>query len=44
MKESMKMFYGAEAQPFPALFSDDSIDFVGAVVSVQDIDEPRASR
>jgi branched-chain amino acid transport system permease protein len=37
LKESVKEFYGAEAQPFPALFPTDPITFMGAVVSMQDI-------
>ncbi len=37
LKESVKEFYGAEAQPFPALFPTDPIDVFGAVVSLQDI-------
>lgn len=37
LKESVKEFYGAEAQPFPALFPTDPINFMGAVVSMQDI-------
>jgi branched-chain amino acid transport system permease protein len=37
LKESVKEFYGAEAQPFPALFPTDPIDLFGAVVSLQDI-------
>jgi branched-chain amino acid transport system permease protein len=37
MKESVKQFYSAEAQPFPALFSERTINILGAVVSVQDI-------
>lgn len=37
LKESVKEFYGAEAQPFPALFPKGTIDIFGAVLSVQDI-------
>jgi branched-chain amino acid transport system permease protein len=37
MKESVKVFYSAEAQPFPSLFSDAPISIGGAVVSAQDI-------
>jgi branched-chain amino acid transport system permease protein len=37
MKESVKEFYSAEAQPFPALVSDRTVDIFGAVVSFQDI-------
>lgn len=37
MKESVKEFYSAEAQPFPALVSDRTVDFFGAAVSFQDI-------
>lgn len=37
MKESVKELYGAEAQPFPALFPTDPIDVFGAIVSLQDI-------
>lgn len=37
LKESVKEFYAAEAQPFPALFPSDPIDLFGAVVSLQDI-------
>lgn len=37
LKESVKEFYAAEAQPFPVLFPSDPIDLFGAVVSLQDI-------
>lgn len=37
LKESVKEFYAAEAQPYPALFPNDPINFLGAVVSLQDI-------
>lgn len=37
MKESVKEFYSAEAQPFPALVSDHTIDVFGAAISFQDI-------
>ncbi len=37
MKESVKVFYSAEAQPFPSLFSDAPIRVMGAVISAQDI-------
>ncbi|MDE1997279.1 MAG: branched-chain amino acid ABC transporter permease, partial [Rhizobiaceae bacterium] len=37
LKESVKTFYSAEAQPFPALFPNDPIDVFGAVLSLQDI-------
>ncbi len=37
LKESVKVFYGAEAQPFPALLPHDPINIFGAVVSMQDI-------
>lgn len=37
LKESVKEFYGAEAQPFPPLFPTDPINVFGAVVSLQDI-------
>jgi branched-chain amino acid transport system permease protein len=36
-KESVKQFYTAEAQPFPALFSDRTLNILGAAISVQDI-------
>src|SRR5690606_37121148 len=37
LKESIKEFYGAEAQPFPALVPQDPITLLGATVSMQDI-------
>ncbi|MBB4576588.1 branched-chain amino acid ABC transporter permease [Rhizobium lentis] len=37
LKESVKEFYSAEAQPFPAMFPNDPIDVFGAVLSMQDI-------
>ncbi|SIR11834.1 branched-chain amino acid ABC transporter permease [Bosea sp. TND4EK4] len=37
LKESAKEFYGAEAQPFPALFPGDPINILGAAVSLRDL-------
>ena len=37
LKESAKEFYGAEAQPFPALFPGDPITILGAAVSLRDL-------
>ncbi|WOS66014.1 branched-chain amino acid ABC transporter permease [Sinorhizobium fredii] len=37
MKEGVKQFYSAEALPFPALFSDRTLNVLGAAISVQDI-------
>lgn len=37
MKESVREFYGAEAQPYPELISGTTFNVFGAVVSVQDI-------
>ncbi len=37
LRESVKEFYGAEAQPFPALVPHDPINLFGAVVSMQDL-------
>ena len=37
LKEGAKQFYGAEAQPFPSLFPQTTLNFDGAVVSVQDL-------
>ena len=37
LKETVKEFYSAEAQPFPALFPTAPIDVAGAVISLQDI-------
>lgn len=37
LKETVKEFYSAEAQPFPALFSNAPMNFFGAAVSVQDV-------
>ncbi|WP_018238456.1 branched-chain amino acid ABC transporter permease [Ensifer sp. BR816] len=37
MKEGVKQFYTAEALPFPALFSDRTLNVLGAAISVQDI-------
>ncbi|MBX4954551.1 branched-chain amino acid ABC transporter permease [Rhizobium lentis] len=37
LKESVKEFYSAEAQPFPAMFPNDPIDVFGAILSMQDI-------
>ncbi len=37
MKESVKEFYGATAQPFPAIFPQDVYHIAGASVSLQDI-------
>lgn len=36
LKEGVKQFYGAEAQPFPSLFPQTTMSWGGAVVSVQD--------
>ena len=36
LKEGVKQFYGAEAQPFPSLFPQTTMNWGGAVVSVQD--------
>lgn len=37
LKEGMKLSYGAEAQPFPDLFPQTTLDVAGAVISVQDV-------
>jgi len=37
LKEGTKYFYGAEAQPFPHLFPQTTMNVAGAVVSVQDV-------
>jgi len=37
LKESVKEFYAAEAQPFPSIFPNDPINVFGAVVSLQDL-------
>lgn len=37
LKESVKEFYSAEAEPFPPMFPTDPIDVFGAVISLQDI-------
>lgn len=37
LRESVKEFYGAEAEPFPAMFPTDPINIFGAVVSLQDM-------
>ncbi len=37
LKETVKEFYSAEAQPFPALFSNTPMNVFGAAVSMQDI-------
>lgn len=37
LKEGTKYFYGAEAQPFPHLFPQTTMNIAGAVISVQDV-------
>ena len=37
MKESVKEFYAADAQPFPAAWTTTNLEFAGAVVSVQNL-------
>ena len=37
LKESVKEFYSAEAQPFPSLFPGDPVNVFGAVLSLQDV-------
>jgi len=37
LKESVKEFYSAEAQPFPSVFPGDQVEIMGAVLSLQDI-------
>jgi branched-chain amino acid transport system permease protein len=37
LKEGVKQFYGAEAQPYPSLFPQTTFTFGGAVVSIQDV-------
>jgi branched-chain amino acid transport system permease protein len=37
LKESVKEFYSAEAQPFPAMFPNDPVNVFGAVLSTQDV-------
>ena len=37
LKEGVKQFYGAEAQPFPSLFPQTTMNWDGAIVSVQDV-------
>ena len=41
LKESVKVFYSAEAQPFPSLFSDAPINIMGAVISAPGHRQPR---
>ncbi|MDB5805908.1 MAG: branched-chain amino acid transporter permease [Betaproteobacteria bacterium] len=36
-KEGVKTWYAAEAQPFPALWSNDNLEIGGAVISVQNL-------
>lgn len=36
LKEGVKEFYAAEAQPFPSLFSHDPVNVLGAALSMQD--------
>ena len=37
LKETVKEFYSAEAQPFPAMFPGNTIDVAGAALSMRDI-------
>jgi branched-chain amino acid transport system permease protein len=37
LKETVKEFYSAEAQPFPAVFPTAPIEVAGAVISLQDV-------
>src|SRR5690242_20683959 len=37
MKESVREFYGADAQPFPPLAADVNVTFLGASVSLQSL-------
>ncbi len=37
LRDSVKEFYSAEAQPFPAIFSERTLSVFGAVISLQDI-------
>ncbi len=37
LKEGVKKFYGAEAQPYPPLFPHTTVNLAGAVLSVQDM-------
>jgi len=37
LKESVKEFYGAEAQPYPELISGETVNIAGALISVTDI-------
>ncbi|MBB6261563.1 branched-chain amino acid transport system permease protein [Paenochrobactrum gallinarii] len=37
LKESVKEFYSAEAQPFPSMFPNDPIEIFGAVLSLRDM-------
>jgi branched-chain amino acid transport system permease protein len=37
MKESVRVFYGAEAQPFPPLAADTNVSIAGAAISVQSL-------
>jgi len=37
LKESVKEFYSAEAQPFPSVFPSDPLDVFGAALSLQDM-------
>jgi branched-chain amino acid transport system permease protein len=37
LKESVKEFYSAEAQPFPSLFPGEPVNVFGAVLSLQDV-------
>ena len=37
IRDSVKEFYSAEAQPFPALFPEGTFAIFGAVISIQDI-------
>ena len=37
LKEAVKEFYSPLGQPFPRLFPEDTIDVMGAVVSIQDL-------
>lgn len=37
LKESVKEFYSAEAQPYPSLFSESTFNFFGATLAVQDV-------
>ena len=37
LKESVKEFYSAEAQPFPSIFPHDPINVLGAVLSLTDL-------